>query len=74
MPALVNISVGSLRGTSGDEGTMVVAVLGEKIEEARADFVDAVHGICVSYLARWACAAPANRALSDAACAGGRIP
>jgi hypothetical protein len=41
MPAEVNIKVGSLRGTSDDEGTMIV--LSEKVEKGRADLVDAGH-------------------------------
>ncbi len=43
MPALVNINVGSLRGTSGDDGNHLVAVLAEVVEEGAADLVDAGH-------------------------------
>ena len=44
MPAFVNISVGSLRGTSGELGTDRMAVAGEVVEEGGADVVAAGHG------------------------------
>ena len=43
MPALVNIRVGSLRGTSGRGRDDLVAVLGEVVEEGGADVVDGLH-------------------------------
>ncbi len=43
MPALVNISVGSLRGTSGDDATTAWSLRAKIIEEALADVVDATH-------------------------------
>ena len=43
MPALVNISVGSLRGTSELDGDDLVPALGEEPEEARSNLVDAAH-------------------------------
>ncbi len=43
MPLLVNSSVGSLRGTSGEDWHRRVAVAGEEIEEGGADVVAAGH-------------------------------
>ena len=45
MPALVNIRVGSLRGTSGDDGTHLVALAREIAQKGRPDLVDAAHPI-----------------------------
>ena len=45
MPALVNISVGSLRGTSGEEAHDLVALAGEVVEEGGADVVEARHRV-----------------------------
>ena len=44
IPALVNMSVGSLRGTSELDGTTLCPFLEKKLEEVRSDFVDAAHG------------------------------
>ena len=45
MPALVNSKVGSLRGTSGEDGTTAWPLCGEKIQEAGADVGKAFHGV-----------------------------
>ena len=45
----VNIKVGSLRGTSGEDGTDRVAVPGEEIQEGRADLIDAAHDVALAH-------------------------
>ena len=43
MPALVNINVGSLRGTSDDDASFWWPASAEEVEEGGPDFVDAAH-------------------------------
>ena len=62
MPALVNIKVGSLRGTSGDDGTTLVAVaLAKIVEKAERMSLTLVMAMPCSAAAsasseRWRCA------------------
>ena len=51
MPALTNISVGSLCGTSGADGTTRVPVLLEIVEEAAADVVGRCHEMADTFVA-----------------------
>jgi hypothetical protein len=44
MPEFVNISVGSLRGTSGEDATASWPVADEEVEEGRADVGERGHG------------------------------
>ncbi len=45
MPELVNISVGSLRGTRGEDWHDPVVRLGEVVDKGGADVVEVRHGV-----------------------------